>query len=98
MKIKTPYEKVNRVRGDDETVDGWKFENDLREKFFIAQRKRRTPMMEVKDGSRKSSTSHHQPTTQADYFDIYSFFFLAPLTLAVPRRVFCLFLRCLPVG
>jgi hypothetical protein len=78
-------------------VDGWIFENELREKFFIAQRKRRTPMMEVKDGSRKPSTSH-QPTTLADYVDIYSFFFLAPLTLAVPRRVFCLFLRCLPVG
>jgi hypothetical protein len=27
---------------------------------------------------------------------VYSFFFLAPLTFAVPRRVFCLFLRCLP--
>jgi hypothetical protein len=26
-----------------------------------------------------------------------SFFFFAPLTFAVPRRVFCLFLRCLPV-
>jgi hypothetical protein len=27
----------------------------------------------------------------------FSFFALAPLTLAVPRRVFCLFLRCFPV-
>lgn len=26
-----------------------------------------------------------------------SFFALAPLTFAVPRRVFCLFLRCLPM-
>ena len=29
---------------------------------------------------------------------LYSFFFLAPLTFAVPRSVFCLFLRCLPVN
>jgi hypothetical protein len=27
-----------------------------------------------------------------------SFFLGAPLTFAVPRRVFCLFLRCLPVS
>ena len=30
-------------------------------------------------------------------FVYVSFFFFAPLTFAVPRRVFCLFLRCLPV-
>lgn len=28
---------------------------------------------------------------------VYSFFFFAPLTFAVPRRVFCRFLRCLPI-
>jgi hypothetical protein len=28
--------------------------------------------------------------------DAYSFFFLAPLTFAVPRSVFWRFLRCLP--
>jgi hypothetical protein len=27
----------------------------------------------------------------------FSFFLDGPLTFAVPRRVFCLFLRCLPV-
>lgn len=30
-------------------------------------------------------------------FVYLSFFFVAPLTFAVPRRVFCRFLRCLPV-
>jgi hypothetical protein len=28
----------------------------------------------------------------------FSFFLVAPLTFAVPLRVFCLFLRCLPVS
>lgn len=35
----------------------------------------------------------HTPEGRVVYF---SFFLAAPLTFAVPRRVFCLFLRCLP--
>jgi hypothetical protein len=39
-------------------------------------------------------TKHPWRELRSVYF---SFFALAPLTLAVPRRVFCRFLRCLPV-
>jgi len=47
-----------------------------------------------------ANTSQHLPPcpTYTKPRVVYlSFFLLAPLTFAVPRRVFCLFLRCLPV-
>lgn len=40
--------------------------------------------------------NHHTPQKKRVVY--LSFFLLAPLTLAVPLRVFCLFLRCLPVS
>ena len=43
---------------------------------------------------------HHLPPsathTRKERVVYFSFFLAAPLTFAVPRRVFCLFLRCLP--
>ena len=56
-----------------------------------------------------NAQSHsHRPTRQDTRYNRrrqkempaahFSFFALGPLTFAVPRRVFCRFLRCLPVG
>lgn len=55
--------------------------------YNIAQRQNRP------DPFRKDSINP-RPYERTVYF---SFFALAPLTFAVPRRVFCRFLRCLPV-
>ena len=44
---------------------------------------------------RTPSTTSKNSTTTIYFF--LSFFDAPPLVLAVPRRVFCLFLRCLPI-
>lgn len=50
----------------------------------------------TKDHSRNTNAYISQ-TPHRERVDHFSFFLEAPLTFAVPRSVFCLFLRCLPV-
>lgn len=52
---------------------------------------------------RRDAQYHSSAIPNPQFYNIvryayFSFFALAPLTFAVPRRVFCRFLRCLPVG
>jgi hypothetical protein len=48
--------------------------------------------------SRNTNLPPSAPYTRKKRAIYLSFFLAAPLTFAVPRRVFCLFLRCLPVS
>ena len=44
-----------------------------------------------------NSTYHSKPSSKRIVY-FFSFFLAAPLVFAVPLRVFCLFLRCLPIS
>ena len=57
--------------------------------------RKRTNMKPIPDPAKTQVSP--SPTSTRKRIVYASFFFFAPLTFAVPRRVFCLFLRCLPV-